>query len=231
MNASDHGTRGTHVRAGSSVAVADAVLALVRDVPVIPVLVIERASDAVPLAEALVDGGLTLLEVTLRTPAALDAVTAIATRVPGATVGVGSAIDPAQFAAAVAAGAAFAVSPGATPQLEAAAREAGLPWLPGAQTVSEVLALRARGHRLVKFFPAQASGGVGFLRSIAGPMADVRFCPTGGVTPENAREYLRLPNVPCVGGSWLTPVDAVSAGRWDEIRALARQARALREPR
>ncbi len=201
---------------------------LLGDVPVIPVLVIERAADAVPIARALVDGGLTVLEVTLRTPAALDAVAAIARALPDAIVGVGSAIDAPQFAAAAAAGARFAVSPGATPELEAAAHEAGLTWLPGAQTASEVLALRARGHRLLKFFPAQSSGGVGFLRSIAGPVPDVKFCPTGGVSPDNARDYLALGNVACVGGSWLTPPAAVSAARWDEIRALARQARGLR---
>jgi 2-dehydro-3-deoxyphosphogluconate aldolase/(4S)-4-hydroxy-2-oxoglutarate aldolase len=202
--------------------------ALLGNVPVIPVLVIERLADAVPLAEALVDGGLELLEVTLRTPAALEAVAAIAERVPRAIVGVGSVIEPAQFEVARRAGARFAVSPGATGALDAAAREAELPWLPGAQTVSEALLLRARGHRLLKFFPAQASGGVAYLRSIGGPVPDVRFCPTGGITAENAREFLQLPNVACVGGSWVAPDAAVAAGRWDEIRTLARAARALR---
>lgn len=201
---------------------------LVADVPVIPVIVIERAADAVPLARALVGGGLPVLEVTLRTPAALDAVRAIAQAIPEAIVGVGSVIDGPQFATAKAAGAKFAVSPGATPDLDAAARAAGLPWLPGAQTASEVLALRARGHRFMKLFPAATSGGVAHLRSLAGPIADVRFCPTGGVTPENAREYLALPNVACVGGTWLTPAAMVNGGKWAEIEALACAARALR---
>jgi 2-dehydro-3-deoxyphosphogluconate aldolase / (4S)-4-hydroxy-2-oxoglutarate aldolase len=193
--------------------------------PVIPVLVIDRPSAAVPIARALVDGGLPVLEVMLRTPAALEAVAAIAAALPDAIVGVGSAIDAPQFAAAADAGARFAVSPGATPELEAAAHEAGLSWLPGVQTVSEVLALRARGHRLLKFYPAECSGGVSFLESIAGPVPDVKFCPTGGVSPDNARDYLALGNVACVGGAWLTPAAAVNGARWDEIRALARQAR------
>lgn len=201
---------------------------LIGDVPVIPVIVIERVADAVPLARALVSGGLPVLEVTLRTPVALDAVRAIAAGVPEASVGVGSVVDPPQFAASRAAGARFAVSPGGTAELDAAARAAAVPWLPGAQTASEVLALRARGHRFMKLFPAASSGGVAHLRALGGPIADVRFCPTGGVTPENAREYLALPNVVCVGGSWLTPPALVSAARWDEIAALARAARALR---
>lgn len=210
---------------GTPASVAD----LIDRVPVIPVIVIERAADALPLARALVQGGLPVLEVTLRTPAALDAVRAIAAGVPGAMVGVGSVIDVAQFAASREAGAAFAVSPGGTEALDAAARAAGLRWLPGAQTASEVLALRARGHRLMKLFPAASSGGPSHLRALGGPIPDVRFCPTGGITPENARDYLALPNVACVGGSWLTPPALVSAGRWSEIEALARTARALRD--
>jgi 2-dehydro-3-deoxyphosphogluconate aldolase/(4S)-4-hydroxy-2-oxoglutarate aldolase len=206
----------------------DSVERRVRDVPVIPVIVVDRLADAVPLAEALVAGGLTILEVTLRTPAALDAVSAIAAKVPNAYVGVGSAIDPAQFAMAKNAGAKFAVSPGATLALDEAARAAGIEWLPGAQTSSEVLELRARGYRFLKFFPAQAAGGVNWLKSVAGPIADVRFCPTGGITAENARDYLALTNVACVGGSWIMPAAAIGAGRWDEIRTLAQQARALR---
>jgi 2-dehydro-3-deoxyphosphogluconate aldolase/(4S)-4-hydroxy-2-oxoglutarate aldolase len=202
--------------------------ALLAGVPVIPVLVIERGADAVPLARALVDGGLGVLEVTLRTPAALAAVAAIAAEVPDAAVGVGSVIEPGQFAAAAKAGARFAVSPGATSALEHAARDAALPWLPGAQTVSEVLALRERGHRFLKFFPAQASGGTAFLKSIAGPVPDVRFCPTGGITADGARDYLALGNVACVGGSWLTPAAVLADGRFGDISALARQARALR---
>lgn len=207
---------------------ADSVEKRVRDVPVIPVLVVDRLADAVPLAEALVAGGLPVLEVTLRTPIGLEVVSAIAAKVPGALVGVGSAIDPAQFAAARDAGARFAVSPGATPALDEAARAAGIEWLPAVQTVSEVLALRARGYRFMKFFPAQAAGGVAWLKAVAGPIADVRFCPTGGVTPENAGGFLELANVACVGGTWLTPPAALTAGRWDEIQALARAARMLR---
>lgn len=201
---------------------------LVGDTPVIPVLVIDRAEDAVALATALLSGGLPVLEVTLRTPAALTAVAQISAAVPTAIVGVGSVIEPPQFAAAAAAGARFAVSPGATPELLAAAEASGLPWLPGAQTVSEVLALCSRGYRLLKFFPAQPSGGVAFLRSIAGPVPDVRFCPTGGISAATAVDYLALGNVACVGGSWLTPPELLAERRWDDIAALARKARALR---
>ena len=204
------------------------IAALVNDVPVIPVIVVDRLEDAVPMAEALVSGGLTILEVTLRTPVALEAVGAIASRVASARVGVGSVVDPVQFVAARDAGATFAVSPGATAELDEAARAAGIEWLPGAQTPSEVLALRARGHRFVKFFPAEAAGGMAWLKSVAGPIPDVRFCPTGGITAANARDYLALPNVACVGGSWVIPAAAVRAGRWDEVEALARQARGLR---
>ena len=204
------------------------IAALVKDVPVIPVIVVDRLEDAVPMAEALVSGGLTILEVTLRTPVALEAVGAIVSRVAGARVGVGSVVDPAQFVAARDAGATFAVSPGATAELDEAARAAGIEWLPGAQTPSEVLALRARGHRFVKFFPAEAAGGMAWLKSVAGPIPDVRFCPTGGITATNARDYLALPNVACVGGSWVIPSAAVRAGRWSEIEALAREARAMR---
>ena len=201
------------------------------DVPVIPVLVIDQVADAVPLGKALVSGGLRVLEVTLRTPAALEAVEEISSAVSGAVVGVGSVIDAAQFAAAARAGARFAVSPGATPQLHAAAEAAGLPWLPGAQTISEVLALRASGCRFMKFFPAHAAGGVIFLRSVAGPVPDVSFCPTGGISAANAAEYLALANVRCVGGSWLTPPELLAAQRWDEITTLAREAAALRAGR
>lgn len=196
--------------------------------PIVPVIVINRVADAVPLATALVAGGLHVLEVTLRTPEALTAIEQIACEVPAAVVGAGSVIDPAQFGAAGRAGARFAVSPGATPELAAAATTAQLPWLPGAQTVSEVLALRTRGYKLVKFFPAHASGGLAFLRGIAGPVPDVHFCPTGGISALNATEYLALPNVSCVGGSWLTPPELLAAGKWDDIATLAREARGLR---
>ena len=197
---------------------------LIAGVPVVPVLVIERADDAVAIAEALVSGGLKVLEVTLRTGEALKAVSIIRQRVAEAVVGVGSVVDPKQFAQAQDAGARFAVSPGATDALHAAALAAELPWLPGAQTVSDVLALRARGYRLAKFFPAHYSGGVNFLRAISGPVPDMRFCPTGGVSALSAPEYLALANVPCVGGSWLTPESLVTERKWAEIQVLARQA-------
>jgi 2-dehydro-3-deoxyphosphogluconate aldolase / (4S)-4-hydroxy-2-oxoglutarate aldolase len=203
------------------------VLRLVGAVPVIPVLVIERAEFAVPIAEALVAGGLSVLEVTLRTADALAAVSAIRAAVPAAIVGVGSVLDSSQFASASSAGAQFAVSPGATPALHEGASRSDIPWLPGAQSVSDVLALRALGYDFLKFFPAQAAGGVNFLRSIAGPVAGMNFCPTGGISPANARDYLAVPNVRCIGGSWLTPIELVAERRWGEIRTLAQAARAL----
>lgn len=196
--------------------------------PVIPVLVFESAKDAPAVAAALVSGGLHVLEVTLRTREALLAAREIAAAIPEAVVGVGSVIEAAQFEEAARIGARFAVSPAATPQLQAAAAEVRLPWLPGAQTASEILALRSHGHRLIKFFPAQASGGLDFLRSIAGPIPDVRFCPTGGICGATAASYLALPNVSCVGGSWLTPRYLIEGQRWDEITALAREARNMR---
>lgn len=196
-------------------------------ISVIPVLTIERVTDAVPIVAALVSGGLNVIEITMRTDCALEAVAKVTSEVPAAIVGVGSVIDIAQFAAARMAGARFSVSPGATPELEAGARAAKIPWLPGAQSVSEVLALRARGCRFVKFFPAQPSGGIGFLRSIVGPVPDMLFCPTGGITEETAIDYLALPNVGCIGGSWLTPPSLVGCQNWNEIRVLAQRAHRL----
>jgi 2-dehydro-3-deoxyphosphogluconate aldolase / (4S)-4-hydroxy-2-oxoglutarate aldolase len=192
--------------------------------PIIPVLVIERLDDALPLASALVAGGLHVLEVTLRTPVALPAIAKIASELPTACVGVGSVVESDQFAEALRVGGRFVVSPGSTPELQAAAQMMPLPWLPGAQTVSDILALRAKGYRLMKFFPAGAAGGSAFLQSIAGPIPDVRFCPTGGITAANAAEYLQLPNVACVGGSWLTSPELIKQQRWSEITVLARQA-------
>ncbi|HVN43861.1 MAG TPA: bifunctional 4-hydroxy-2-oxoglutarate aldolase/2-dehydro-3-deoxy-phosphogluconate aldolase [Steroidobacteraceae bacterium] len=202
--------------------------ALLGRTPVIPVLTIERAADAVPLATALLAGGLRVLEVTLRTEAALEALAEIATRVPEAVVGMGSVIEEAQFAAATRRGARFVVSPGATEGLEAAAAAAGVPWIPGVQSVSEALELRSRAYRFLKLFPAAAAGGVEFLRAIAGPLPDVWFCPTGGVSAANARDYLELANVACVGGSWLAPPELIVRQDWNRIRELAREARALR---
>lgn len=201
---------------------------LVAGIPVIPVIVIEDLAHAVPLARALVEGGLSVLEVTLRTSAALDAVRVISAEVQGAVVGVGSVIDPAQFARAAAAGAQFAVSPGTTTELMAAAQDQPLPWLPAVQTVSEALALRARGYRFLKFFPAESSGGPGFLRAIAGPVADLSFCPTGGIDAEKARSYLSLPNVRCVGGSWMCAPALVARGDWADVTSRARAAAELR---
>ncbi|MGW2699241.1 bifunctional 4-hydroxy-2-oxoglutarate aldolase/2-dehydro-3-deoxy-phosphogluconate aldolase [Streptomyces sp. NPDC001340] len=197
--------------------------------PVVPVAVIEDAADAVPLARALMAGGLPAIEVTLRTPAALDAIRAIAGEVPDAVVGAGTVIVPEQVGACVAAGARFLVSPGWTDALLTAMRASGVPFLPGVSTTSEVVALLERGVREMKFFPAQAAGGTAYLKSLAGPLPQARFCPTGGIGPATAPEYLSLPNVGCVGGSWMVPADAVAAGDWDRIEELARAAAGLRD--
>ena len=196
--------------------------------PVIPVVVIEDAADAVPLARALVAGGLPAIEVTLRTPVALEAIRAIAEAVPDAVVGAGTVITPEQVKETVAAGARFLVSPGWTDVLLEAMRGSGVPFLPGVSTTSEVVALLERGVREMKFFPAEAAGGTAYLKSLAGPLPQARFCPTGGVGPGNAPEYLGLPNVACVGGTWMIPADAVAAGDWGRVEALAREAAGLR---
>jgi len=201
--------------------------AAVGGTPVIPVIVIDAVDDAVPLARALVAGGLRILEVTLRTPVALDAVRAIAADVPEAIVGVGSVIDPAQFARAQHAGARFAVSPGTTPELLETALAGTLPWLPAAQTVSEVLRLRAHGYDFLKFFPAETSGGLNFLRSLGGPVPDVTFCPTGGIDALKAPSYLQLANVTCVGGSWMCAPALVQARDWTEVTRRAAAAARL----
>ncbi|TWV56249.1 bifunctional 4-hydroxy-2-oxoglutarate aldolase/2-dehydro-3-deoxy-phosphogluconate aldolase [Streptomyces misionensis] len=195
--------------------------------PVVPVVVLSDASVAVPLARALVAGGLSAIEVTLRTPAALDAIRAIADEVPQAVVGAGTVITPEQVDACVAAGARFLVSPGWTEGLLGAMRGSGVPFLPGVSTASEVVALLERGVREMKFFPAQAAGGTEYLRSLAGPLPQARFCPTGGIGPATAPDYLALPNVGCVGGSWMVPADAVAARDWARIEALARGAAGL----
>jgi 2-dehydro-3-deoxyphosphogluconate aldolase/(4S)-4-hydroxy-2-oxoglutarate aldolase len=194
---------------------------------VIPVLTLAGAPDGVPVARALVTGGLSVIEVTLRTAGALEAVKAIAAEVKGVTVGVGTVLDPAQFEKARKAGAAFVVSPGFTPALGAAAADIGLPYLPGVSTVSEALELRERGFRHLKFFPAEQCGGQDFLRALAAPLPDLLFCPTGGVDLAKAAGYLTLPNVPCVGGSWVVPPDAIAAGDWARIEALASKAAGL----
>ncbi|MET8112137.1 bifunctional 4-hydroxy-2-oxoglutarate aldolase/2-dehydro-3-deoxy-phosphogluconate aldolase [Streptomyces prasinus] len=195
--------------------------------PVIPVVVVEDAADAVPLARALVAGGLPAIEVTLRTPAAPDALRAIAAEVPDAVVGAGTVITPEQVREVVAAGARFLVSPGWTDVLLESMRTSGVPFLPGVSTVSEVVALLERGVREMKFFPALAAGGTPYLKAIAGPLPQARFCPTGGIGPDSAPDYLALPNVACVGGSWMLPADAVAARDWARIERLARAAAGL----
>jgi 2-dehydro-3-deoxyphosphogluconate aldolase / (4S)-4-hydroxy-2-oxoglutarate aldolase len=197
-------------------------------VPVMPVVVAESASDAVSIARALAAGGLPAIELTLRTPAALDAIRAIADEVPEILVGAGTVVTPTQIDTAVGAGAQFLVSPGTTRTLLQAMQDSGLPFLPGTATVSEVMAALEAGCTELKFFPAEASGGAAFLKSVAAPLPAARFCPTGGITAVTAASYLALPNVGCVGGSWLTPADAVAAGDWERITRLAAEAAALR---
>ncbi len=198
--------------------------------PVIPVLVIEDASTARPLAEALVAGGLPVLEVTLRTPAALEAITAMRA-VKGAIVGAGTLVSQNDVRKAHEAGATFGVSPGATDDLLQAAAAMNMPLLPGAATASEAMSLLARGHDMLKFFPAEGAGGIPALKSLAGPLPQITFCPTGGITPDNAPQYLALPNVACVGGSWVAPRDLVARGDWGAITARARQAASLASSR
>ncbi len=194
--------------------------------PVVPVLVIEDAAQAKGLAQALVKGGLPALEVTLRTPSALDAIRAMA-EVPGGVVGAGTLLTPADVKAAKAAGAKFGVSPGATDRLIAACVDEGLPLLPGAATATEVMILLEKGFTVQKFFPAEASGGAPALAAIGAPIPQVKFCPTGGVSMKNVADYLKLSNVICCGGSWVAPKAAVQAGDWDQIETLARAAAAL----
>jgi 2-dehydro-3-deoxyphosphogluconate aldolase / (4S)-4-hydroxy-2-oxoglutarate aldolase len=192
--------------------------------PVIPVVVVHDAADAVPIAQALVDGGLPMIELTLRTPAALEAIKRIANEVPDITVGAGTIVDTYQPHQAAAAGAQFLVSPGSTPALRAAMRDSGLPHLPGVATVSEVLTLLEHGYTEMKFFPAEPAGGTPYLRAIHSPVPAARFCPTGGITPTNLTDYLNSPNVGCVGGSWLTPADAVERHDWSQISGIANDA-------
>lgn len=197
--------------------------------PVIPVIVLQRLEDAVPLARALVAGGVRVLEVTLRTPVALAAIERIVREVPEALVGAGTVRSAADAQAAAAAGCRFAVSPGYTESVGRACRALGLPLLPGVASASEVMQAQDGGYGFLKFFPASAAGGVPMLKALAGPFPDVLFCPTGGLTPATVPEYLALPNVPVCGGSWLTPADAVAAGDWARITALARAAGRLRQ--
>ena len=203
-------------------------LDLVAHGPVIPVIVINRLEDAVPMAQALVDGGVRVLEVTLRTPIALQCMEAIARSVPGAILGAGTVRSAADAQAAKDAGCAFAVSPGYTSTIGNACREIDLPLLPGTATGSEVMQANADGYFFLKFFPAMQAGGIAMLKALAGPFTDVVFCPTGGITLETAPHFLALPNVKVCGGSWLTPADAVAAKDWARITQLAREASALR---
>ena len=196
--------------------------------PVIPVIVIQRLQDAVPMAQALVAGGVKVLEVTMRSTVALQAIEAIARAVPEAIVGAGTIRSAADARAARNAGSAFGVSPGYTAAVGAACREIGLPLLPGVATAGEVMAAQADGLSFLKFFPATAAGGIPMLKALAGPFPDVVFCPTGGITLQTAPQFLALPNVVVCGGSWLTPGEAVAAGDWGRITQLARQAQALR---
>lgn len=203
-------------------------LDIMRTSPVIPVIAIDNIDHAVPLARALVAGGIRVLEVTLRTEHGLPAIRAMAEQVPGAIIGVGTLTQPEEFVAAREAGAVFGVSPGLTPGLIEAARKSGLPLLPGVMSPSEVMAAREAGFRQLKLFPAVPAGGVGMLNAIAGPIPDITFCPTGGISQETAPQFLACKNVACVGGSWLTPKDALQSGDWDRITALARAASSLR---
>lgn len=206
----------------------DDIASILAPASVVPVLTIVRIENAVPLAQALCQGGLTVLEVTLRTDAALDAIAAIARDLPEAVVGAGTALSPSDMHCAREVGARFAVSPGLTDSL---ARATALPLLPGVATASEIMRGREWGFTHFKFFPAESSGGVAALKSFAGPFPNIRFCPTGGITAQTAPDYLALPNVLCVGGSWMVPQAMIDAQDWKGITALAQQAAAFRPPR
>lgn len=196
--------------------------------PVIPVLVIDDTDKAVPLARALIAGGIKVLEITLRTPNALSVISEIARHVPDAVLAAGTVTTPEQWEASARAGARFAVSPGLTPRLLDAAAQAPIPLLPGVATASELMTAMDAGFECFKFFPAQQAGGVGMLKALGGPFAQAVFCPTGGITPDTAPDFLALPNVACVGGSWLAPSAALAAGDWAGITALAQAASRLR---
>lgn len=195
--------------------------------PVVPVLVVDRVATAIPLAQALVAGGLKAIEITLRTEAALDAIKAVADEVEGAEVGAGTILNARQYEAAVSAGSTFIVSPGTTQELLDAARGSPVPMLPGAATPSEAMALREEGYAVLKFFPAEQAGGAAYLKSLSSPLGGISFCPTGGITAKTAMDYLSLPNVICVGGSWVAPKKLVEAGDWEAITALAAEASRL----
>ncbi|MFD1328073.1 2-dehydro-3-deoxy-phosphogluconate aldolase [Mycoplana ramosa] len=203
-------------------------LAVLNLQPVVPVLVVEEAASAVPLARALVAGGLKAIEITLRTPAALEAIRLVANEVEGAVAGAGTILNAAQFDQAVAAGSRFIVSPGTTPELLEVAAQSPVPLLPGAATASEVMALREQGYQVLKFFPAEQAGGAAYLKALSSPLAGTLFCPTGGISLANAKDYLSLPNVVCVGGSWVAPKELVATEDWAGITRLAAEAAALK---
>ena len=211
-----------------SAAIRPTALEVMQDAPVIPVIVLQDIAHAVPLARALVAGGIRMLEVTLRTPVALACIEAIAREVPDAVVGAGTVRSAADAQAAAMAGARFVVSPGYTHSVGKACHDLGLALLPGVATGSEIMAAQEDGWGALKFFPAMQAGGLAMLKAWQGPFGDVKFCPTGGIGMANAAEFLALPNVGCVGGSWLTPADAVAKGDWTEITRLAREAVGLR---
>ena len=206
----------------------DALLSSLTRVPVIPVLTVEGAEDAVPLARALVAGGLTVLEVTLRTDGALKAIEAIAREVPEAIVGAGTILTESQISEAMSAGATFLVSPGSTTKLSQAAALARAPFLPGVATASEAMSMAEMGHHVLKFFPAEPAGGVNYLKSLGAPLPHLTICPTGGIDVIKAKSYLALSNVICVGGSWVTPASAIKAEDWTTITTLAAETMALR---
>ena len=205
----------------------ESLLSILKLQPVVPVLIIEDARTAVPLARALVAGGLKAIEITMRTEAALEAVRLVAAEVEGAEVGAGTILNAAHFEAAVAAGSKFIVSPGTTQELLDAARGSSVPLLPGAATASEVMALREEGYSVLKFFPAEQAGGAAYLKALSSPLAGIQFCPTGGISLKNAKDYLSLPNVICIGGSWVAPKELIAAGDLAGITKLASEAFAL----
>ncbi|MDF1609216.1 2-dehydro-3-deoxy-phosphogluconate aldolase [Hoeflea sp. YIM 152468] len=204
-----------------------ALISILKLQPVVPVLVIQDLAHAVPLARALVAGGLKAIEITLRTPVALQAIQAVASEVEDAIPGAGTVLNARQYRQAVEAGSQFVVSPGTTLELLDVARKSPVPLLPGAATPSEVMSLREEGYEVLKFFPAEQAGGAAYLKSLSSPLAGTLFCPTGGITPDNARDYLSLPNVVCVGGSWVAPAALVEAGDWEGITRLATEASRL----
>ena len=206
---------------------SEKLLSILKLQPVVPVLIVESVAEAVPLARALVAGGLKAIEITLRTPAALDAIRAVAAEVEGAYVGAGTVLNTKQYEEADAAGSTFIVSPGASRNILDAAKSSSVPLLPGAATPSEVMSMRDEGYKVLKFFPAEQSGGAPYLKALSSPLSGTVFCPTGSITLKTARDYLSLPNVVCVGGSWVAPRELVAMGDWDGITKLAAEAAAL----